>query len=189
MLSNNQHCNINKVDSFLPFLWIKVHVVEIPSLTHRAFDWSDWWISLVCLNPWLGTSGPNGEQRQKSTCPIATHPPVKAIMGNTERHSFNFILFTVQAALYNVIISSRSAGSSDRAMLSRHWGNANWFHISHGIFKASTCYTDCHFKQRYEKQREMSNCGLTILYGACCLLWSPAHGTRYILMPHGEFTI
>lgn len=53
---------------------------------------------------------------------MATHPPVRAIMGNTVHHSFNFIPSTVQATLYNVIISSRSAGSSDRAMLSRHWG-------------------------------------------------------------------
>lgn len=118
----------------------------------------DWLISLACLNPWLGTRGPNGEQRQKSTCPIVTHPPVKAIMGNTERHSFNFIFSTEQVALHNVIISGRSAGSSDRAMLSRRWGNANWFHISLGIFKTSTFYTDCHFRQRYENQREMSNC-------------------------------
>lgn len=110
-----------------------------------------------------------------------THPPVKAIMGNTERHSFNFILSTVWAFLYNVIISSRSAGSSDRAMLSRHRGNANWFHISHDIFKASTCYIDSHFKQRYENPREMSNCGWTILYAVSCLLWSPAHETRYFL--------
>lgn len=43
-------------------------------------------------------------------------------MGNTERHSFNFILSTVHAALYNVIISTRSAEYSDRAMLSRHRG-------------------------------------------------------------------
>lgn len=45
---------------------------------------------------------------------MATHPPVRAIMGNTVHHSFNFIPSTVQATLYNVIISSRSAGSSDR---------------------------------------------------------------------------
>lgn len=173
----------------LQFLHWKVDTVEIPSLTQGGFDWSDWWISLVCLNPCLGASGANGEQRQRSACPIATHPPVKAIMGNTERHSFNFILSTVQAVLYNVIISSRSAGSSDRAMLSRHRGNANWFHISHGIFKASTCYIDCHFRQRYENQREMSNWEGTIIYAACCLLWSPAHGTRYFLMPRCQQTI
>lgn len=63
------------------------------SLTKVDFGWPDWWISLVCLNPWQGTRGPNGEQRQNSRCPIATRSPVKAIMGNTERHSFNFILF------------------------------------------------------------------------------------------------
>lgn len=53
---------------------------------------------------------------------MATHPPVGAIMGNTEHHSFNFIPSSVLATRYNVIISSRSAGSSDRAVLSRHWG-------------------------------------------------------------------
>lgn len=82
----------------------------MPLLTDAGFDCMDWWISLVCLNPWLGTSGANGEQRQRSTCPIAAHPPAKAIIGNIERHSFNFIPSTVQAALYNVIISSRSVG-------------------------------------------------------------------------------
>lgn len=156
---------------------------------HKEALTVNWWISLVCLNLCLGTSGANGEQRQRSACPIAAHPPVRAIMGNTEHHSFNFILSTVQATLYNFIISSRSAESSDRAMLSRHWGNANWFHISYGIFKASTCYIDCHFRQRYENQREMSNCGGTILYAVCCLLWSLAHGTRYFLMPRCQWTI
>lgn len=156
---------------------------------HKEALTVNWWISLVCLNLCLGTSGANGKQRQRSACPIAAHPPVRAIMGNTEHHSFNFILSTVQATLYNFIISSRSAESSDRAMLSRHWGNANWFHISYGIFKASTCYIDCHFRQRYENQREMSNCGGTILYAVCCLLWSLAHGTRYFLMPHCQWTI
>lgn len=158
-------------------------------MSQRGSDQVARWISLVCLNPWWGTSGANGEQRQRSTCPKATHPAVEAIMGNTERHSFNFIFSTVQAALYNVIISSRSAGSSDRAMLFRHQGNANWFHISGGIFKASTCYIDCHFRQRYENQWEMSNCGRTVLYAVCCLLWSPAHGTRHFLMPHCQRTI
>ena len=144
--------------------------------------------SLVCLNLCLGASEANGEHRQRSACPIATHPPVRAIMGNIEHHSFNFILSTTQATRHNVIISSRSAGSSDRAMLSRHWGNANWFHISYGIFKASTCNMDCHFRQRYENQREMSNCGGSILFVVCCLLWSLADGTRYLLMPRCQQT-
>lgn len=115
---------------------------------------------------------------------LATHPPVRAIIGNSQRRSFNFILSTARAALHNVIISSRSAGPSDRAVLSRHWGNANWFHISGGIFKVPTCYIDCHFRERYENQRKMSNCADTTLYPACCLLWSLPPGTRYFLMPH-----
>lgn len=110
--------------------------------------------------------------------------------GNHREHrSFNFILSTARAALHNVIISSRSAGPSDRAVLSRHWGNANWFHISSGIFKAPTCYIDCHFRERYENQRKMSNCAGTTLFPACCLLWSLPPGTRYFLMPHCQWTI
>lgn len=62
-------------------------------------------------------------------------------------------------------------------------GNANWFYISYGIFRPSTCYTDCHFRQRYENQREMSECGGTALNTASCLRWSLARGTRYFLMP------
>lgn len=95
---------------------------ENESQPRGSLDCSSCWISLVCLNLCLGTSGANGEQRQRSACPMATHPPVGAIMGNTEHHSFNFIPSTVPATRYNVIISSRSPGSSDRAVLSRHWG-------------------------------------------------------------------
>lgn len=148
-----------------------------------------WWIPLVSLNLCLDTSGANGEQRQGAARPLATHPPVRAIIGNTERRSFNFILSTARAALHNVIISSRSAGPSDRALLSRHWGNANWFHISGGIFKAPTCYIDCHFRERYENQRKMSNRAYATLNPPCCLLWSLPPGTRYFLMPHCQRTV
>lgn len=95
---------------------------ENESEPRGSLDCSSCWISLVCLNLCLGTSGANGEQRQRSACPMATHPPVEAIMGNAERHSFNFIPSSVLATRYNVIISSRSVGSSDRAVLSWHWG-------------------------------------------------------------------
>lgn len=125
-LAANTVTNVDKM-TFIPVL-VGISIadtVEISSPRQAGVDWLNWWISLVCLNPCLGTSGANGEQRQGSACPIAPQPPVGAIMGNTERHSFNFILSTVPATLYNIIISSRSAGSSDRAMLSRHWGNAN----------------------------------------------------------------
>lgn len=148
-----------------------------------------WWIPLVSLNLCLDTSGANGEQRQGAARPQATHPPVRAIIGNTELRSFNFILSTARAALHNVIISSRSAGPSDRALLSRHWGNANWFHISGGIFKAPTCYIDCHFRERYENQRKMSNRAHATLNPPCCLLWSLPPGTRYFLMPHCQRTV
>lgn len=130
-----------------------------------------------------------GSKDRGAARPLATHPPVRAIIGNSERRSFNFILSTARDALHNVIISSRSAGPSDRAVLSRHWGNANWFHISGGIFKVPTCYIDCHFRERYENQRKMSNCADTTLYTACCLLWSLPPGTRYFLMPHCHWTI
>lgn len=130
-----------------------------------------------------------GSKDRGAAHPLATHPPVRAITGSSERRSFNFILSTARAALHNVIISSRSAGPSDRAVLSRHWGNANWFHISGGIFKVPTCYIDCHFRERYENQRKMSNCADTTLYPACCLLWSLPPRTRYFLMPHCHWTV
>lgn len=116
---------------------------------------------------------------------MATHPPVGAIMGNTEHHSFNFIPSSVPATRYNVIISSRSAGSSDRAVLSRHWGEMQIDFISAVAFLGpSTCYTQPAISgKRYENQWEMSNRGGTVSNAVCCLPRSLAHRARYFLMP------
>lgn len=58
--------------------------------TPGSLDRSSWWISLVCLNLCLGTSGANGEQRQRSACPMATHPPSQ---GNHGKHSTSLFQF------------------------------------------------------------------------------------------------